>query len=314
MRPFIATFIAIYFCSMALFAQQPTEVVRHTVTAGQTLFFISKLYNVSIDDIRKNNPSIGDDLIIRPDDELIIKAPVAAKSLPGTTYETHTVQTKETLYSISKKYNVPVDEIIRLNNLETPAIQIGQELKIRALNVNKDAIFTAEKVEKKATETPKPAQPAVAQATTPVEAVKVKEPAVAVSEQKTVGSADKTDSQLLKLLYQSYEAAGNTLKKDKGIANFLQQEEKNVYLALVNGVPAGEVIRVRNLMNNKVVYLKVLGPLPAKDADKNVGLKISKAAADDLNVIEEKFLAEWSWFEVKAEKKLNTEGMQFSDF
>jgi LysM repeat protein len=313
MKRLIVTLLAIYFSMPLAFAQSNTEKINHKVAAGQTLFFISKMYNVSISDIRKNNPQIQDDLIIKPDDVLVISVPKKAEvSGAKESYQTHTVETKETLYSISKKYNVSVDEIIRMNNLETPAIQIGQELRVKRLDVNNQAIFTPEKIEKKV-------EPAVVATPleTPVkkepEQVKVKDPIVS-EVPKNTETAATTDSHLLKLLYDSYESSGNTLKKDKGIANFLQQDDKNVYLALVNGVPAGEVIRVRNLMNNKVVYLKVLGALPAKDASNNVGLKISKAAATDLNVIEERFLAEWSWFEVKSDKKLNTKGMEFSDF
>jgi LysM repeat protein len=42
----------------------------------------------------------------------------------------HVVQTKETLYAISKKYGVPVNAVKEWNQLESEALKIGQELII----------------------------------------------------------------------------------------------------------------------------------------------------------------------------------------
>jgi LysM repeat protein len=43
---------------------------------------------------------------------------------------THTVQAKETLYSISKKYSLTVEQLIKINNLGSNNLFIGQVLKI----------------------------------------------------------------------------------------------------------------------------------------------------------------------------------------
>ncbi|MCG9791279.1 glucosaminidase domain-containing protein [Flavobacterium algicola] len=43
---------------------------------------------------------------------------------------THEVEKGDTLYSISKRYNVSVDDLIRKNNLSDNTISIGQKLKI----------------------------------------------------------------------------------------------------------------------------------------------------------------------------------------
>lgn len=45
--------------------------------------------------------------------------------------DTHTVAQGETLYSISKKHNTTVDELIRLNGLNGNALSIGQVLKVK---------------------------------------------------------------------------------------------------------------------------------------------------------------------------------------
>ncbi|MCB0509149.1 MAG: hypothetical protein KDC82_00205, partial [Bacteroidetes bacterium] len=72
----------------------------------------------------------------------------------------------------------------------------------------------------------------------------------------------------------------------------------------------------RNLMNNKVIYLKVVGSVPEKDAEKNISIKISKSAALDLNIIEERFLAEWTWYTLgaKSNETSPSESAPFDDF
>jgi len=42
----------------------------------------------------------------------------------------HTVTKGDTLYSISKKYNIPVDELKKQNNISENTISIGQNLKV----------------------------------------------------------------------------------------------------------------------------------------------------------------------------------------
>jgi LysM repeat protein len=54
-------------------------------------------------------------------------APVNATS---ETRATHIVQTKETLYSISKKYGVDIEKIREWNGLTGFDLKIGQELVI----------------------------------------------------------------------------------------------------------------------------------------------------------------------------------------
>lgn len=43
---------------------------------------------------------------------------------------THTVQPKETLYSISKKYGLSVDQVLQMNGLSSPNLSIGQVLNV----------------------------------------------------------------------------------------------------------------------------------------------------------------------------------------
>ena len=48
-------------------------------------------------------------------------------------YFTHTVQLKETMYSISKKYSVSPEDIVEWNGLQNMALKTGQQLRIKKI-------------------------------------------------------------------------------------------------------------------------------------------------------------------------------------
>ena len=56
---------------------------------------------------------------------------IASNSEAGKTFGTYKVMQGDTLYSISKKHNLTVDELMRLNGLDNNAIAIGQVLKVK---------------------------------------------------------------------------------------------------------------------------------------------------------------------------------------
>ena len=275
-------------------AQTISDKIIHKVEAGQTLYFLSKKYNIGIDQLRQANPEILDDLIIKPAQVLVIPVENKTVELDQGGYKIHVVKTKETLYSLSKLYDISISELINLNQLESANISIGQELKVGKLQVNDDAIF-----EKSAND---------------IEIIEEKR------EEKTEEDKDQVnqakDVMLYKQLFESYDNGVNQLNKDKGIGNYLDGNSSGAYLAMVNNVPAEQIVKLRNLMNNKVIYLKVVGPVSSKDADKNIAIKISKSAAEDLNIIEDRFLAEWTWYTIqsKNENTIETPSTTFDDF
>ena len=48
-------------------------------------------------------------------------------------YFVHTVQLKETMYSISKKYAVSPEDILEWNGLQSMALKTGQQLRIKKI-------------------------------------------------------------------------------------------------------------------------------------------------------------------------------------
>src|SRR5690349_20892891 len=116
--------------------------VVHKVGEKETLYGISKRYGTTVDAIVQNNPSASDGIL---DIGEVLKVPYGKSSAVTTKTTTsvnansgggfiHVVSAKETIFSISRAYNVSVDEIKQWNNLADNSISIGQELKIRKRN------------------------------------------------------------------------------------------------------------------------------------------------------------------------------------
>lgn len=175
----------------------------HTIVKGESLFSISKKYNISIDDLKRinnlngNNLQLGQKIILSETTELAKNKTtkddieniqttanhkvISGKSHPkvseveyitidelnkmsntklnntalgqeqklsqpvlqavNNTHEekvkteiektTHKVNMGESLFSISKKYNLSIDELKSINNLNSNNLQLGQELKIK---------------------------------------------------------------------------------------------------------------------------------------------------------------------------------------
>lgn len=106
--------------------------ITHVVEAGQTFYSISKMYDVTVNDILYWN-NLGQDakllsgqkLMIRPVGNTLVQQPKAEEFI------NHTVAQGETMFSISQKYGVKVDQIKEWNELPDTGVKIGQQLKIK---------------------------------------------------------------------------------------------------------------------------------------------------------------------------------------
>lgn len=138
-----AVLILLFFSCIQLFAQdysatKSSETIvegqqtffLHTVEKGNTLYNISKAYNIPPNIILKHNPDINDGLKL----DMKLRIPKQQKKAEDFIY--HIVKKKETLYQISKIYNVSVDDIIEMNSLTNKEISVGKYLKIPSMYIN----------------------------------------------------------------------------------------------------------------------------------------------------------------------------------
>ena len=105
------------------------EKPTHTVKSGETLFQISRMYNVAVNDLRKWNQLQSDQLSVGQILRVVAPEQVdVAGQRGGRT--THLVAPGETLFSISKMYGVTVAELRAWNELQGSDLAVGQELLI----------------------------------------------------------------------------------------------------------------------------------------------------------------------------------------
>ena len=112
-----------------------TQNKTHIVSAKETVYSLTKLYNVTEDELQKSNPGlatnglkIGEELIIPSKKAIITSSKPVLTEIKKN--REHVVAAKETLYSISKLYNVEVEELEKLNPESKNGLPIGFVLKI----------------------------------------------------------------------------------------------------------------------------------------------------------------------------------------
>ncbi|RXJ50548.1 LysM peptidoglycan-binding domain-containing protein [Gelidibacter gilvus] len=132
MKKLILICVIILSCSWFAHAQ---KFKAHTVKQGETVESIAKKYQVSVSDIYALNPDakrkldLNSVLIIPNAAAISSDATTETKELTG--YTSHKVKRKETLYGISKEYNIEIEDIKRHNKrLYSENLRKGDQIRI----------------------------------------------------------------------------------------------------------------------------------------------------------------------------------------
>ncbi|NIZ40854.1 M23 family metallopeptidase [Entomospira entomophila] len=121
MKIFRAIIIYIFFSILA-----PASIIarEHVVVAGDTLYSIAKQYHVSVEDIQRLN-HLSDSTRISIGLTLLIPEDASRK--------VHIVAKGETYYSIARLYQMTVDELLQINQLNKDhVLQVGEQLLVQA--------------------------------------------------------------------------------------------------------------------------------------------------------------------------------------
>ena len=119
--------------------QKPTPKTQfaktHEVKPKETLYSITKLYNITQAELEANNPFLKTDGL-QPGQILALqKNAITVKPvLPSSGTIVHEVQPKETKYGIATKYGMTVDELEKLNPEIVENLPVGFQLKVKKGN------------------------------------------------------------------------------------------------------------------------------------------------------------------------------------
>ncbi|MGM0945563.1 MAG: LysM peptidoglycan-binding domain-containing protein [Bacteroidota bacterium] len=297
-------------------SQVPSGANLHKVAAGETLFAISKKYNVSVSEImewnqlRGNDLSVGQALIIekatsspepsQPAKEVLAettkeepkkiaeaskpleankeevakikeekskgetktensKSEKTISSLAGSTSKpitpgdwiSHEVQSGETLFSLSNRYNAKVEDLINWNALSSNNLRVGQVIKVGRAQAGPSDV--------------------------PL-----------VGEAKVVSNAEEMNA-----VPDGANSGGFKNIKETGQAELIEGTGSHKkYLVLHRTAPVGTIMRVKNEENDVAIFARVVGVLPETGDNSKLVIKLSQAAFDQLKAVNGRFPVE----------------------
>ena len=198
---------------------------------------------------------------------------VAPANNNQTEYTQYKVSAGETLYAISKRFQVKVDDIISWNNLKSNNLNAGQMLRIKR-------------------EEPQPAQAPVI-ATAPAETV-MAAPRDNTLKRDSTRTAETDSVNSRRLPNNRY---GLTEKNEKGTAVWINDpnlDPKKKYV-LHRTAPVGTIIKITNPMTNRTTFAKVVGSFTENETNKDAVVVMTKDVAESLGAIDKRFYVNLSY-------------------
>ncbi len=261
--------------------QTPSVQTFHNAKKGETYEEVADMYGLQESKLKKWNkfkePFVGGEVI-----KIVAPELEAEKAVDSVTQNEsnkvdesriHTVESGETLYSLSEKYDVEVEDLRKWNSLSSYKLSLGQKLYIQ----NPDALMADVEVEEQQEKQ---------------EIVEKPKPDLSENPQKqdtkAYFSVEEEDMPKIDKI------------KEKGVAEVIEGSEgTEKYLALHRTAKIGTIMQVRNDLNDQIVFVRVLGKLPNTGVDEKVIIRISKKAFEKLGGVDYKFPVEISYLPLK---------------
>lgn len=345
--------ITMFFQSQAILAYDSLRVekikgkrvVVHEVEQGETLYSLSRRYNssvkeiISFNDVIDNTISLGEILMIplvkeksnKPknlgvNEDVEVESTEPETSEPQVKKVTHTVQPKETLFAISRLYEMSVDDIKSLNQMTSNDLAVGQIINVYATNGKAFEIKSDQPIKldppKKTSSAPAGYTEYLVQSGDMLETIsrkfKVRPDSIIIWNQLSntylaigqrlliKGSIDKEAQKTQKKVEDTghskiskiTDQSGFSKVFEEGIAKRIEDViETDKYLAMHRTLKVGSMVEVRNLMNNKKIFVRIVGRLPETGTNENILVRMTPICFDRLGVIDPKTRVEISYYE-----------------
>lgn len=291
------------------------QFIIHQVDPKETLYSISRKYGVAVALIREENPTVDAGLAVGQ----IVKVPYTPRTKPKFDNGTivHKVSAKETLYSISKMYDVSVDDLKAWNNLKDNSLSVGQDLNIRKKGkpemtkvpdmktvrgvhtvTENETLFSISKMYGASVQQLKEWNNLTSNELKPGQTIFVLPPVHALSETNRPAEGNQTTTQVVKPAIDEIKISESVIGADeiheKGAAELIEGTDGNrKYLAQHKTAKVGTIMKVRNEITNREVFVRIVGPL---NTDGGTVIKVSKSAFDRLGATDPKFNVELIYY------------------
>jgi len=312
------------------------KVIIHKIEAKETLFALSRRYQVTADLIKGSNPGLVDGLKIG--EQIVIPMITVGSPEIQPTRRTHFVDIGETLVSISRKYGVEVGDLQLWNNLESVDLDVGQELivttpeKIESnsttvefdnkndashyhIVVEKETLFAVSQkygigVEELRQINSLPGneisigqrlivKQGIAETNPSIEVVKnTLVPDATASEVNIDSTIVEEPKKIIPINAKDVNQFNTRVIKDgelekvveEGLAKVIDNTTNTKkYLALHRTAEIGTVMQVINMANNMNIYVRVVGKLPDTGENSRVLIKISRTAYEKFRAVDNQF-------------------------
>jgi len=237
--------------------------VLHKIEPKETYYKLSRDYNVPVAAIQSanNNKSLRLGDTVRIPREKVEKATISKvatatnKTSQQQDYTEYIVGKNETLYAISRRFEIDVDDIKKFNNLTSNTVRDGQLLKIPNAGLVEPT-------------------PVITQTAPVVPAIEERQPI--------------DDSMFKSNKYGIRE------KKERGVGVWLESLSSNAQtsLALHKTAPIGTILKITNPMNRNVTFAKVVGKFNDNHETQNAIVVLSKSVATSIGALDKKFQVE----------------------
>lgn len=126
------------------------EVSTYIVEKGDTLYGIANKFGTTVDIIKRlNNLTVntllpGQQILVPATDQTPVEEEPTIPPIEQP-YIIYTVQKGDSLWKISQRYKVPVNDITAFNNLSNINLKIGDELRIPITNMETEVTYTVKR-------------------------------------------------------------------------------------------------------------------------------------------------------------------------
>ncbi|RYZ96940.1 MAG: LysM peptidoglycan-binding domain-containing protein [Sphingobacteriaceae bacterium] len=232
----------------------PTEIpFDQQANVAQTTAQQPKPAVVTAPPVQQTKPAVPQ--VAKPTPAVTQQQPVetvAENNDPGV--QDYKVASGESLFSIAKRFNTTVENLISLNKLTTDVLSSGQVIKVKA--------------------------------NTPNTPVPVSDTRITAARDSTVPvTTDSASAGVRPNRYGLYE------KSEKGVATWMDDSglDANKKLVLHRTAPIGTVIKIVNPMTNRTTFAKVVGRFTENESTRDVVIVMTKNVAESLGALDKRF-------------------------
>jgi LysM repeat protein len=281
--------------------------IIHQVDLGETLYSISKRYKTPMDVIADASPDVKKGLL----EGMILRIPYIPQINNSVKEQTHIVAKGETLYSISRAYNISILQIMEWNNLISNELKIDQVLKIGGDSPPQKIDYILNGVKIHVVQAGEGLYALARNFDVTVEELVewngLTSSSLNLGQEvivgKNVGQGPIEDEPLAKeepVVVENVPLVAAAFApmikaKENGLAASIEGEANQTFLGLHRDIPIGTLVAVRNEMNDQVVFVRIIGKLPDTGLNDKVIIRLSQGAVAQLHAIDPKFRVEISY-------------------